>query len=165
MPCRSNQDFLKGGGWQWPRTNFGTRSGPKGFANLATALASLPCSPRYRDEPTLYLTRLTHCRGPFFNRSLDVLEFYRREFRRVRRSRVAPNLILSAEDLAFFDGQTPIQLYTPPRLDLPASGLGGWLLRGHCSHPRGRRVETACAGTRPTCCASSSTCTRMSPPS
>ena len=112
----SNQELLLGAGWQWPQGLWGQRAGPKSFANLATALAAQPRHSSYVERPAFYLSMLSHCRGPPFNSSRKVIHFFRREFQRVRRSRDAPNLILSAEDLAFFDGRDPVQIHARGQL-------------------------------------------------
>ena len=111
-----NQEFLKTLGWQWPREFGGAKAGPKGFANLATALSGQYCSPRYRRQPALYMSMVSMCRGRSFDDFRPVIEHFEREFRRVRASLTAPNLLLSTEDLAFFDGASAVQAFARSKL-------------------------------------------------
>ena len=107
----SNRANLAAHGWQWPRGVDGQPGGPKSFANLVTALSGRTCSPRMKDNaPTLVDAIASLCHGRSSEIAVarsspaaSLLARYAKEFERVASSS-APNLVLSAEDFALFDG-------------------------------------------------------------
>ena len=105
----ANQDQLLKFGWQWPRAVDGGRAGPKSFANLVGALANSSCREEiWTDAPTVVDAVMKLCHGTkgekdaYQRQHTRVLDAFRREFQRIASAGL--NLILSAEDLAYLDG-------------------------------------------------------------
>ena len=125
----ANRQQLAERGWQWPRGVDGAPAGPKSFANLAGALANRTCQSGFATyAPRLLDAILGLCHGRSTERSVysaspeRVLAWYRAEFRRIANNPSAPNLVLSAEDLAYFDGHdaTAVRVRSTLRRDLLA---------------------------------------------
>lgn len=110
----NNQPYLEAHGWQWPRSVDGGRAGAKSYANLVTALAGISCrTTMWKNAPTLVDAIVSLCHGrsseiaAYQKPSTTTLRKFRHEFERVAQTRRAPNIVLSAEDLAYFDGDDP----------------------------------------------------------
>ena len=108
----NNQEFLESHGWQWPRSVDGGRAGAKSYANLVSALAGKACrSTIWKDAPTLVDAIVSLCHGrpseiaAYQRPAQATLHRYSREFERAYKSR--RSVVLSAEDLAYFDGDDP----------------------------------------------------------
>ena len=106
----ANREHLLRHGWQWPRGRDGEPAGAKSLANLATALWKHSCHGMWNHAPSLATAIVTLCHGRASEQRLyrgphaETLAYYQREFARVAASSHAPNLVISAEDLALFDG-------------------------------------------------------------
>ena len=109
----ANRDHLRKHGWQMPRGVDGADASKKSFANLAAALWNHSCTGMWNRAPSLATAIITLCHGRQNEQRVyrgppeRTLAIYAREFRRIAASRDAPNLVLSAEDLALFDGDDP----------------------------------------------------------
>lgn len=106
----ANRDHLEKHGWTLPPAVDGRPADDKSFANLAGALANRSCSPhQWLGAPTLTDAILSLCHGRdaerrlFERRHEEVLHRFEQSFARIALS-AAPNLVVSAEDLALFDG-------------------------------------------------------------
>lgn len=105
----ANQEPLRRLGWEWPRGVDGQTAGPKSFANLVGALANRSCRDGFwRNAPTLTDAILSVCHGTPSEKVVKrgppatLLRIFRAEFLRI--ANAGRNLILSAEDLAYLDG-------------------------------------------------------------
>ena len=106
----ANAAELRKHGWTWPNAADGGVAGAKSFANLVGALSNRSCSPTiWKAAPTLREAILGLCHGrpsevsAFRRGPAAVRSIFRDEFRHVAQSG-APNLVFSAEDLAYYDG-------------------------------------------------------------
>ena len=114
----ANAAELSARGWSWPRAVDGGTAGAKSFANLVGALSNRSCSPTiWKEAPTFRDAILGLCHGrpsevkAFGSGPARVRQIFRDEFRRIASDAHAPNLVLSAEDLAYYDGNDAGDVY------------------------------------------------------